>query len=183
MGVNLTIDALDWDNQSDALIESLGGFGTKATKTAVRHAVTKTAKWMRRQIAKLAADDIGIAQKTFDKSRVRIRMKEGELWEALIWVGTNPFPAHHLGKVRWNRRMKGARAGRRQFEGSFSWGEGRPIFERSTAARLPIDRVDVDVHESMRANIIRLEGRALSRYRTLLYQELNYQLLKIRGHV
>lgn len=184
MSLTLTIDALDWDDQSEQLIQALGGStSAKPVKTAVRHAVTKTARWLRRQVSRIAAAELTIAQKAFDKARVRVRMEEGELWEALLWVGLDPFPAHHLGAVRWTRRMKGARAGRRLFSGAFAPKANGPIFRRTGKDRLPIEKEAVEFGAAVNENVRRLEAAALKRYRTLLAQELNFQLQKSLGNV
>lgn len=178
----LTIDALDWDDRIDSMLAQLGGdIQSKPIKVAIRRAITKTTKWLRRQITRIVAAEFGIRQKTFDKYRVSVRMREGELWEALLWVGTNPFPAHHLGVVRWTRRMKGARAGRRLFEGTFAHRSEGPIFRRSGEDRLPIEVEAVEIDAVLREQLRRLETQAMRRYRTLLAQELNYQLVKTRG--
>lgn len=182
----VTIDALDWDDRTQVIFDALGGNPKRARilKTATRRSITKTVRYVRRQITRVAAAELGVAQKRFDKARVRVRTIEGDLWEARIWVGTDPYPAHRLGKVRWTPRMQGARAGRHLFPGTFAHRAPQgPIFRRVGRERLPIEVETVEVDEAMRANLIRIEREALRRYRTILAQEMNFELQKLLGRV
>jgi len=180
VSVGITIDSTDLDSRASALLEALSHNGAAPVKRATDRAVRKTTRWVRRQISKIAASELGMAQKTFDSARIRVVLSNNEFLEATVWVGTNPMGAHKLGSVRWTRRMAGARAGRRLFAGSFSHGGNRsPIFERVGSERLPLRKVTVEVDRFLSSALSRLESRALSRYRAILAQELNYELQKV----
>lgn len=185
MSFNITIDALDWDDRVDSVVSVLGGENSATFRRAVRRAITNTVRWLRRQVARIAAMELGIAQKIFDKSRIRFRMERGDVLEGILWIGTNPFPAHRLGRVKWTRKMTGARAGRRTFPGTFAASHtGTPlIWRRSGRERLPIEIETVDIDTAIGENVRRLEAEALKRYRTLLAQSVNFELQKKLGRI
>lgn len=180
--MNLEIDATDWDEKTERLIHALGGESGKPVAAAVRRTLRKTTQWLQRQVTRIAATEIGVTQNKFKKARVSVSIGKGSTWTASIWVGTDPWPAHRLGKVKWTRKMAGARAGRRTFPGTFAHRDGGHIFKRSGAARLPIEKEALEIDNAMRQNIRRLEVGALSRYRDTLASELNYEFQKSIGN-
>ena len=180
--MNLEIDATDWDEKTERMIHALGGEAGKPVSNAVRRALRKAAQWLQRQVTRVAATEIGVTQSKFKKARVSVSIGKGSAWTARIWVGTDPWAAHRLGAVKWTRKMAGARAGRRLFPGTFVPRQGGPIFKRSGAGRLPIEKETVEIDAAMQQNIRRLETSALSRFRQLLAQELNYELQKSIGN-
>jgi hypothetical protein len=185
--MNLTIDALDWDERSDALINALGGIDATPVKTAVRRAVTKTAKWLRVRIVRAIAQGIQMPVRALDQLRVRIhynKARDGgavDMWEALLWVGTNPVSAQRFGAVSWRRSMSGARAGRRIFGGTFAAaprGGEKIVWRRMGKERLPIEKETVAIDEVAQENGLRLERMGLQRFRDTLAHELDYELSK-----
>lgn len=178
--MQLTIDGRDWDRQTEKMAQILGGVRSRAFERAANRAVRKAARWLRTQLARAVAQDAGIPVTRFRQMRVSLRY-DREDWSANLWLGLNPIPAHRTGKVKWTRRMRGARAGRRQFRGSFAWGPNpdKPvIFRRQGQARTPIEKVTVPVDEAAEEHARRLERRALQRFQTVLRQELNYEMAK-----
>lgn len=181
-GFDITVDALDISANAETLIETLiDGRSDAPVNRAVNRAIRKTGQWLRRQVTRLAAIELKVSQRTFDKARVRFWLDRKNL-EGTLWVGTNPFPAHRLGTVRWNRRMKGARAGRRSFPGTFAPRQDGPVFRRTGKARLPIEVVSLDIDEQLQEQFKRLEARGLRRYRAILEQELTYELHRLAGN-
>jgi len=182
--VDLHIDAQDWDRQADKMIQALGGPNSRYFERAANRAIRKTGRWLRTQVARAVAKDAGIPVTRFRKMRVSLRY-DRQQWSASLWVGTNPFPAWRAGKVKWTRRMRGARAGRKQFPGSFSWkpyGGKAPIFRRKTAASdSDVEVVTVELDAAAEEHARRIERRALSRFRVVLQQELNYEMSKRFG--
>lgn len=151
----------------------------RGMERARKRAATKTRTWVRRQVLRAVSQSIGVPQKTISGLK-RFAAVTDTAGGVRIWIGTNPLKAHHLGAVRWTRRMAGARAGRRSFPGSWSWGPGSrtgtAIMRRTGAGRLPVEVVTVPIHETVLARILGMEPEIGERYSTLLRQELNYAL-------
>lgn len=146
---------------------------------ARKRAGSKLITWARRQVLRAASQSSGATQKRLQEL-VRFRATRQDGGGIEIWIGTNPLKAHHLGAVRWTPRMKGARAGKRSFPGTWSWGQGSrtgtAIMRRLGEARLPIEAVTVPIHEQVLARITAMQPEIGDRYSTLLAQELNYAL-------
>jgi hypothetical protein len=153
-----------------------------AFRRAGDRAIRKTLTVVEREVKRIGAKRLGITQKAFGAARVTVRRpREGED-SAMVWVGTNPYPVHRLGRVIWRRRAEGARVGRRRYPGAFAWGKNanRPlVWRRAGRQRLPIEVVTEEIHAGIDADIKRIEVAAVMRYRRLLAQELNYELQKV----
>lgn len=154
----------------------------KGIERARKRTNRKLATWVRRQVVRSVAQSVGVPQKTLlGLGRFSLMTSDQGMQ---VWIGTRPLKAHHLGTVRWTRRMLGARAGRRLFHGSWSWGKGSKtgpaIMERVESgpggSRLPIQPVTVPIHETVLARVLGLEPEISERYTTLLSQELRYAL-------
>lgn len=191
----ITIDALDWDARIQELAQVLGGGASaKPIRKATNRAAKKTTQWLRRQIARIASQHLGIQQKLFADARIKVRIDNGKdaLGEAVVWIGTEPMDAHQLGTVRWTRRQRGAKAGRKLFPGSFAHDSEGPIFRRSDEPkrtmrkgrykgkkRQPIEKEQIEIDPVISENVLRMERRAGERYLALLAQEMNYELSKV----
>lgn len=154
----------------------------KKVDVARRRALRKLKTWVERQVLKAVSESIGTTQKTI-KALSRFRSREATDGGLDIWIGTNPIDVHHLGTVRWTRRMVGARVGRRSYPGTFSWGEqGKTkftqtrVFEREGSSRLPIRVVEEWVDDIVRRRIESLTADIAQRFETLMLQELRYAL-------
>lgn len=163
----------------------------QGVERARKRAARKLGTWARRQVLRTIAQAVEVPQKVIgaNKRFTATVLPEGGL---RIWVGTNPIPAHRLGTVRWTRNMAGARAGRRLFPETWSWGPGSrtgtAIMYRNEDVRVmtkgryqgkvreAIDRWDVLIHDHVLARITGMEPEIGERYSTLLLQELNYAL-------
>lgn len=165
------------------------------TERARRRALRQTLTWIKRQVLRAAAAGAEIPQKQF---AALLRFHSGQRPDGgvSIWVGTNPIAAHRLGTVVWapyrgagsrpRGRPKtpgkgtGARVGRRVFPGSWSWGPGSrtgtAVMQRLGAERLPIERVNVPVHERIQARIGALQPAINDFFEKKLLQQLRYQL-------
>jgi hypothetical protein len=153
---------------------------------ARRRALRKLSTWVQRQVLREASAAIGVPQKII---KALLRYRSTRTADVLsIWIGTNPLKAHHLGKVRWTRRMTGARAGRKLFAGSWSWPASRIMagliveriakFNRNENPRLQkIDVVTEEVHQAVLTRLEAIQPNIDARFLTLLQQELNYALL------
>lgn len=154
-------------------------FGRLPAKTelAQRRALKKLATWLKRQVLRAASQAAGIPQKWFESAmRYYVTVTPDGL---SVWTGTDPVKAHRLGKVRWTKRMAGARAGRRPYPGTWSWGRGKTgpaIMQRLGSRRLPIATVIEPIHDPILARLQGLQAEATARFERILTQELNYAL-------
>lgn len=150
----------------------------EGVERARRRAIKKLSTWLRRQVLREAATAAGTTQKILKVLlRYRATLRDDSI---SIWIGTNRLKAHHLGTVRWTRRMQGARVGRRLFESSWSWPDSRRmaglVVERTGDARLPVDVVTVPIHDAILQRLQALQPEVDARFERLLVQELNYAL-------
>lgn len=146
---------------------------------ARRRALSKLATWAKRQVLREASAASGASQKKL-QALVRYRTTQRGDGALSIWIGTDPIAAHHLGTVRWNRRMVGARVGKRSYPGTWSWGEGSrtgpAVMRRTGDGRLPIEVERVPIHDAVRARVDALVPTISDRLERLMIQELNYVL-------
>jgi len=145
---------------------------------AKQRALRKLMTWIRRAVLKEAAKAAGVTQKTMRATlRYRATRSGGGIH---IWIGTNPLEAQYLGAVRWTRRMRGARAGRRLFPGSWSWGKGSAtgsaIMRRESKDSYPIEPVKVEIHDAIDARLEQMEDEIGERFDRTLAHEINYAL-------
>lgn len=154
----------------------------RQAERAQSRALRKLKTWLQRQVLKAGSAATGIPQKFLSP-----RAKGGARWYATltktgleIWLGTSPMPVHRTGVVRWTRRMKGARVGRRSYPGAWSWGPGSKtgpsVMERTGSSRLPISRVEEEIHDPIVARLRSLTSEAGERFEKLLAHELDYAL-------
>lgn len=179
-----------------SLLEAWPVEADRATKRALRKLTT----WIRGRVLREVAKAAEVTQKTF-RLLLRFRVTQKDTWLS-VWVGTNDIAAHHLGHVRWTRKMAGARAGRRLFTGTWSWPEGEAVKTAGLVMRRtgatgrvptnpipnrgarrnppkPLERIDketVAIHAAVQAAINGLRGEIEERFETLMRQELNYAL-------
>ena len=150
----------------------------KRIDLARKRALRKLMTWLKRQVLREASRAAGVSQKTM-RAALRYRATRNEAG-INIWIGTNPLKAHYLGAVRWTRRMKGARAGRRLFPGSWHWGPGsktgKAVMQRVGADRLPIEPAEVEIHEAISQRLAGMQDEIAERFERLMLQELNYAL-------
>ncbi|HSH30040.1 MAG TPA: hypothetical protein VK971_09060 [Thiohalobacter sp.] len=194
----LRIDGMDWDKRASVILEGLAGRPQRAVilRRAQKRAARKAARYAQRQVARLLSQATGVAQGKLTKSRIKVYLEDGELWEAKLWIGLDPLPAHRLGSVKWTPRMAGARAGRRLFPGSFAHQAPKgPIFIRSGEpprimtkgshrgeVREPLRAESVELDGALEMNMQRIARETQRRYRKLMGDELNFELQKMLGN-
>lgn len=169
---------IDYDEavkQAKAALGSLPQAMERARKRALRKLMT----WLQRQVLREAAAAADVTQRSL---RAALRYRASLVDDGIdIWIGTNPIAAHHLGTVRWTRRMKGARVGRRSFAGTWSWGPGSrtgsAVMRRTGQERMPIERVDVEIHDAIERRVLGMGQEISERFERLVIQEMNYALL------
>ena len=185
------IDSSDWDAQAEEMAAALGGLRNRGVQRALERTVRKTGKWVGHQVAKQAAQSAGLALRRFKQMRVNVRINREDA-QIAVWIGANPWPVNRQGRVEWTRKMRGARAGRKTYRGTFAYRGTNPknpiVLMRQEAAQ-PSGTVQVhkgaelakvakpiapEVEEAVR----RIERRAAQRFRTVLRQELNYEMAK-----
>lgn len=149
-----------------------------ATDRALARALRKLATWLRRQVLRAASQSSGIPQ-TFFQRAMRYHVAQTDSGMA-VWIGTNPIKAHRLGRVRWTRRMQGARVGRKAYPGAWSWGRPRKtapaVMTRVGAGRLPLQVEMEQPHPAVLLRLRQIEGEAAARFDRILTQELHYAL-------
>jgi hypothetical protein len=159
------------------MIDQLKG-QPKLLDKAQKRAYRKLSTWLKRQVIKEVASAAGVTQKVI-KSTLRYWLRQTDAG-IKVWIGTNPIAAHHLGTVRWTRKMSGARVGRRLFPDAWSWGPGSKtktaVMIRSGASRLPIEVETLEIHQAVSRRIDALEPEIGARFTKLMQQEINYVL-------
>lgn len=153
----------------------------EAIDRAIDRAINKTARYTMTRIARESALAIGVKLKAL-RGRLRSYTKErgGLSVKKKIWFGANPMSAKYLGKP--TRVTGGIRTGNRLWAGAFSNEKlGGHVFRRTTPNRLPIDRMDENIHDSVNAAMIDAYDYAEARVMVVLQQELNYEFLKLIG--
>lgn len=168
----------EYGDTLERVIREFGVLPAKIEK-ARRRAIRKLMSFVRRQILREVAKVAQTTQKVL-LTALRYRATLTKSFGIDIWIGTNPLKAHYLGRVRWTRRMKGARVGRRLFLGSWSWGvgsqTGAAVIRRSGDTRLPIEQVEVEIHEAIKARVDSLIPQINARFETLIRQEIRFSL-------
>lgn len=163
----------------------------QAIERARTRALQKLFTWVQRQVLRMLSAYTGATQKTF-KTLLRFRAYRQSNGGLRIWLGTSPIGAHHLGTVRWTRRMLGARVGRQMYRGTWSWQP--PVvtgglvmfrtgfFNRKRKGRYvgkvreDIQKVMVDIHEEVMRGMDELMPEIGDRFERLFVQELRYAL-------
>lgn len=187
---------LDFDLYADrdvaekiAAIQSFGPQASKAVIRAVNRAVRKTARWMKGRLSRAAYDALSLKRVGLLAQTRRIAVKQRRGGQAWLWIGTSNMPAHYFRNPRWQRSWKGgakftAKGQRQQVAGSFiaRYGdEKNAVLIRATDKAYPIKFVPVEVHEDMEELIRCLIPQAQEQFVRIARQELNYELMKLRG--
>ena len=187
---------LDFDLYADrdvaekvAAIQSYGPQATDAVIRAVNRAVRKTARWLKGKLSRAAYNALSLKRVGLLAQTKRIAVKQRKGGQAWLWIGTSNMPAHYFRNPRWQRKWKGgakftAKGQRQQVAGSFiaRYGdEKKAVLIRSTDKAYPIKFVPVEVHEEMEDLIQRLIPQAREQFVRIAQQELNYELMKLRG--
>ena len=187
---------LDFDLYGDArlrrLMMDMEAFGEKASQAitrAVNRAVRKTARWLKGRLSREAYQQLSLKRAGLLAQTRRIAVKQRRGGQAWLWIGTSNMPAHYFRNPRWQRSWKGgakftAKGQRQQVAGSFiaRYGdEKNAVLIRATDKAYPIKFVPVEVHEDMEDLIQRLIPQAREQFVRIARQELNYELVKLRG--
>lgn len=184
---------IDSQGTLDRAVRQLGD-APRGVDRARRRAIAKLLTWVQRQVLRAVSAASGLPQKKF-RALARFSAKKSTSETIHIWIGTNPVAAQFLGSVTWNRRMRGARVGKRSFPGSWSWGPGSKtgsaVMERAggfyaydspisgpqeTRNREGIREVKVPIDPPVRVSLERLVPDIAARFETLMAQELRYAL-------
>lgn len=169
----------------DAALSAVGAL-PKQIERARKRALGKLLTFTKREVARVVAGIIGVPQRNF-LALARLSTKRQASGAVEIWIGTNPIAAQYLGRVTWKRSWTGARAGRKQFPGAWSWVDkpgaktGAAIMHRNGGryqvagvTRAGISEVKVDIHEQVKARLPEIERAVMARFQVLLAQEINY---------
>ena len=154
----------------------------QAAEKARLRALSKLKTFVESQVAKLVSAELKIPQKTV-KALGRVRQTVRGDGAMSIWIGTNDIPVHRLGTVNWSRRQKGARVGRKIYDGTWSWGKGSrtgiAVMYRGNDDRLPIYVQKARMHDLVSPRVAALLPAVSERYGRLMRQELRYALREV----
>lgn len=187
--------SVEIDGELDVILAQFKAVPQKIN-TAIRRALRKLGRFAERQVLRELSASQKITQKKLkEMGRVKASLVKGRNGDYLnLWVGTWNIAAHQLGRPMQTK--SGVRAGRHQWAGAFlatPRGSQSPIvFRRAPNARhikrrskktgrmmwmaYPIERVTVSIYDDAEAIIARIAPDLLSRFTTLIEQELNYAL-------
>ncbi len=163
MNLNLRVKGLkDWADDYEAT--------EKQAAQALKRAVVRTTRWLNTHLARRAAKAVKVRVGVF-KNRKRVRMVIKDDW-GNIWIGLNPIDLDHIGA---RQSKKGVKAGPAFVGGGFIARGGDvvgKVFKRRTAARLPIDKQALEIHDEVEPVVEQLYNEAMLR----LEKELVHQL-------
>lgn len=177
---------VDFDDKDMAALTR--GMGANELGRATKRAVRKTALWVRTHLLRKLKDE-GVRRKCI-VHRVRVYDKAwreggGGGFATKIWLGINSIPADTLGKpvkTKTGYRVKGWR-----FDGAFVPTKNPryagKLYMRTTEKRLPIQRAQVQIDAEANAAFAEITNQVPARLRTLMLQELRYELLKLTGAI
>lgn len=143
-------------------------------------ALRKLGQWVVKQALKEASAATGIPQKVYRQVARYYDTRDSD--GIRIWIGTDPIKVHHLGTVRWTRRMQGARAGRKSYPGTWSWGPGSKtgpaVMRRTGAGRLPIEPVAEEIHQAVQARMRAFEPELQQRFQFEMTRAIRDELFR-----
>lgn len=150
-------------------------------EVAARHALNKTAMWVRTRAVREISAQKNIPQKIV-RERLQLSKATRKQLEASLWIGSGRtrVRASRIGKIRQTK--VGAVVRGHVFEGAFvavmpSGDEG--IYKRKTKARLPIKELKISLYRPSLEAIDRIiEQRVMERFEVLFERELNYVMSK-----
>lgn len=145
-------------------------FSDKVVEVARKRAIKKTLKWFQSQVRKLVSKDLNLTQKNV-KQRTFANITDGYLW-----VGLNTISAHKWGKGKKGGEGVTNKAGLHSgaFSASMNGGDDKLIMIRLGKQRLPIEKVEVDVKNTILIACGKVRKLAIERFKIILLQELNY---------
>lgn len=156
----------------------LRNISKSAMQSAWRRTLRKTSNWVIGQASRAASGKTKIPQKVL-KSRIRFYLKDAATGK--VWLGLSALPADRIGKPRQTRA--GVTVGKHRF--GHAWlikPGGKTVFIRSGKTRLPIERVMVDWAGDGDAALRSVVPAIQQRLIEILTQEVNYEILKAKGH-
>lgn len=128
----------------------LGGTADQV-EAALRSTLAKMASWLRALSVRGLARELQIGVKVMRRRLKAFRLRKSADGASIaVWYGLDPVAMVHLGA---RQTRAGVTAGKHKRAGAFiaGKGEGRQVFKRRSAARLPIDKQTVDIQDKAQA--------------------------------
>lgn len=164
------------------------GITEKAVRRAEVRAINRMILWMKSQMARAVAKDIGVVQKHIKRRMFSSRAKRNAVI-GRFWFGVGGINPMKLG-LKGRKLKTGYKVGRFTFDGGFRayyrnrWeGSVGGIYHRKGADRLPIKSMDIEVKKAASVAMERLMNRAEVELMKKLRQELNFEMHKAMGTV
>lgn len=148
-GISVNVDA----SQLQAIIQRLNA-APRVSNLALRSTILRMAGWLQTRVRRALATTLQVRQRKLNARVVRTRVAMvGDQVQGSVWVGLNPMS---LIEFRARQNRTGVRSTRGTFPGAWIMvppnAAKQHVFQRKTDARLPIEKLDVDIYsEAMRA--------------------------------
>lgn len=157
----------------------------KALKRAFVRAQNKTGRWLSSQVARMVARQYGLLFKDFKQYRVQVTSASigANTKPAIVWIGYRKVGAHLFGEPIEDRDYGGSFAKDFFFKGAFvakNHAGEKVVYKRRSAKRLPIDVQSVEIRQGAILAVNRLIKQAEARFKTLLEQEISFELSKLK---
>jgi hypothetical protein len=168
--------ALDFNNAGITRLAT--GLSQQVIDTATKRAVRKTAVWMRGVMAKNASATTQLPKRIL-ASRIQL-YKKGDGHAMKVWLGANPVIADTIATPR--KLAQGYAVGKHTFPNAFMPQSGRyagKLYQRTTAKRLPIQRVKVEIENEGKAAFDAAALQVEARFLEIMRHEINYEISKV----
>lgn len=174
------------DSELKRSLETLDALKEKAVKNAFKRATIKLSKWFITHIARDIAKQYGLGASHFKKFRIRVTsgIYDTRNTPATVWIGVAPIAAHLIGRAKAdNAHGGGVWVKDYYFKGAFVRRDREfagQVWARLSRKRLPIDVQKVDIRQGSEIAVKRLVARGEERFKTILMQEIRFELSKIK---
>lgn len=186
MDIDISVD----NAELRRMVETLDSIKNKALQRALSRSGRKLSRWVSTQVARASAKQYGFKVGDFKRNRIIVSWRGTTNRSTYIWIGANPVQAHLVGDPKHERDYGGVFVKDYFFKGAFIWRPGSEtdkVFRRvpkkgqtKMSKRLPIAIQSVEINKGVEENTRRLMSRAKKRYQTILSQEINFELSKLR---
>lgn len=174
------------DGELHSSLETLHTLKEKAVKNAFKRATVKLSKWFTTHISRDIAKQYGLSVSHFKKFRIRVTsgIYDSRNKPATVWIGVAPIAAHLIGYAKEDKSYGGGVWVKNYyFKGAFVRRDGEfygQVWARRSRKRLPIDVQKVDIRQGAEIAVKRLIARGEERFKTILMQEIRFELSKIK---
>ena len=178
----ITMDIHLKDSELKSAVETLEMISQNRLKNALKRANIKMGKWFSTYVARDISRHYGLKVSMFKKFRITMAsydFKSGSK-PVMVWIGYAPIAAHLIGEAKQD--AGGVWVKDFYFKNAFVRKDGEffgQVYARRSRRRLPIDIQKVDIRKGAEMAIDRLIKRGEERFKTILTQEINFELSKL----